>query len=343
MGGVHPLETEVSVSQRCSAPSFRILLAAAGAGVFGATTAPAQQQQQQQQQQESCGRCLAGFRFLPSSIVGDPFATTYFMNSTGGGMALDLDVPVRDLEGNVTGSLSGNIGFLLVAFDYQKSIAPWLALNVSLNSIGRIGTSVESVVATGVSAAFGGSFGATVPLLRRENFLVSAIGEIRRNSAYEVDPYTFVTEVVDSGYTEEAKGLLLESSKVNRYLIGARGAWGLAPWVGLSAQFDVGQVDLPVEGGESITGYGVQSAFDFGKLSRIPVGASLAFRGLSGPGKSGDATVGGYQVTELGIFYTGRTAFTIGTEFLWSKIDIRAEDVPDLKAVQFRIVTRLDF
>ena len=35
--------------------------------------------------------------------------------------------------------------------------------------------------------------------------------------------------------------------------------------------------------------------------------------------------------------------FTIGGEFVWSKLAIRAEDVPDLKAVQFRIVTRLDF
>ena len=330
------------MSHPWSLRSYRILLAAVGAGVVGASTASAQQSQSQQQQ-EACGRCLSGFHFLPSSIVGDPFTTTYFMNSTGGGMALDLDVPVRDLDGNVAGSLTGNIGFLLVTFDYQKSIAPWLALNASLNAIGRVGTSAEAVVATGVSAAFGGSFGATVPVLRRESFLVSAIAEVRRNSAYEVDPYTFVREVVDSGYTEEAKGLLLENNKVNRYLIGARGAWGLAPWVGLSAQFDVGQVDLPVEGGESLTGYAVQSAFDFAKLSRIPIGASLAFRGLSGPGKSGDATIGGYQVTELGIFYTGRTAFTIGTEFLWSKIDLRADDVPDLKAVQFRIVTRLDF
>ena len=258
-------------------------------------------------------------------------------------MALDLDVPVRDLDGNLVGSLTGDIGFLLLAFDYQKSIAKWLALNASVNVIGRIGTSAEAVVATGVSAAVGGSFGATVPLFRRESFLVSAIGELRRNSAYEVDPYTFVRQVVDSGYTEDSKSVLLANTKGNRYLLGLRGAWGLAPWVGLSAQLDVGQVDIPVEGNESVTGYGLQAGFDFAKLSRIPVATSLAFRGLSGPGKSGDATVGGYQVTELGIFYTGRTSFTIGGEFVWSKLAIRAEDVPDLKAVQFRIVTRLDF
>jgi hypothetical protein len=330
------------VSHRWSLSSYRILLAAVGAGAFGANTASAQEQPQPAPEQ-SCGRCLSGFRFIPSSIVGDPFATTYFMNSTGGGMALDLDVPVRDLDGNLVGSLTGDIGFLLLAFDYQKSIAKWLALNASVNVIGRIGTSAEAVVATGVSAAVGGSFGATVPLFRRESFLVSAIGELRRNSAYEVDPYTFVRQVVDSGYTEDSKSVLLANTKGNRYLLGLRGAWGLAPWVGLSAQLDVGQVDIPVEGKESVTGYGLQAGFDFAKLSRIPVATSLAFRGLSGPGKSGDATVGGYQVTELGIFYTGRTSFTIGGEFVWSKLAIRAEDVPDLKAVQFRIVTRLDF
>jgi len=63
----------------------------------------------------------------------------------------------------------------------------------------------------------------------------------------------------------------------------------------------------------------------------------------SGPGRNGDVTGGGYQVTELGIFYTGRPTFTVGSEFFWSKVAVRADDVPDLKAVQFRIVTRLNF
>jgi len=330
------------VSHRWSAPSYRTLLAAVGAAGLAASAAPAQNATSAPAP-ESCGRCLAGFHFLPSSIVGDPFATTYFQNSTGGGMASNLDVPVRNLDGDVIGSLSGDIGFLLVTFDYQKSIARWLALNASMNAVGRIGTSTEAVVATGVSAAFGGSLGATVPLFRWPSIVLSAIGEVRRSSAYEVDPYTFVREVVDSGYTEEAKSLLLANSKVNRYLLGLRGAWGLKPWLGLSAQIDLGQADTPVQGGESITGYGLQAGFDFAKLSRVPVAASLAFRGLSGPGRNGDVTGGGYQVTELGIFYTGRSTFTVGSEFFWSKVAVRAEDVPDLKAVQFRIVTRLNF
>ena len=40
-----------------------------------------------------CHRCLDGFRFVPSSVVDEPFINTSFENATGGGMALNLKVP----------------------------------------------------------------------------------------------------------------------------------------------------------------------------------------------------------------------------------------------------------
>ena len=33
----------------------------------------------------------------------------------------------------------------------------------------------------------------------------------------------------------------------------------------------------------------------------------------------------------------------VGADFFWSKIAVRDEEVPDLKATQFRLVTRIDF
>jgi hypothetical protein len=312
---------------------LRLFLAALGLALLPSTAAVAQ---------SGCHRCLGGFRFMPSSIVNDPFASTQFENSTGGGMALDLNVPVRNLAGDTTGTLSGNIGFLLVDFDYQKQIARWLALRGSLAGVGRIGTSVEALVASGVSAAFGASAGATVPIWSTPKFLVSATGDFGHNTVYDVDPYGFAKEVVDSGYNTDSKAVLLNNNDINQWTLALRGAWGIAPWVGLNAQLGVGQVDRPSVGYKSVNTFGAQVGFDFAKLSNVPVGLSLAYRGLTGPAKTGDITKG-YRITEFGVFYTGRSEFMIGADFFWSTIAVKDSSIPDVNAAQFRIVTHIDF
>ena len=292
--------------------------------------------------QPSCHRCLGGFRFIPSSVINDVFAGTQFQNSTGGGMAVDLKVPVRNLEGDTLNTLNGNIGFLLVDFEYQKSIARWLALHAGVSGIGRIGTSLESLVASGVSAAFGWSFGAIVPVWKRPNLLVSAVGDTRRNTQYDVDPFGFAQQIADSGFGPETRGVLLASEKVNRWSLGVRAAWAIAPWVGVVGIVEPGGAHGSTSGDRSLTTVGTSVGFDFAKLSNVPVGLSLAFRNQSGSGKTGNIS-GGYRTGELGLFYTGRSEFMIGGDFFWSRIAVDSETVPDIDAVQFRIVTRIDF
>jgi hypothetical protein len=291
--------------------------------------------------QAPCRRCLDGFRYLPSSIVGDAFATTHFENATGGGMALNLNVPVRNAEGATIDSLSGNIGFLLVDFGYQKRLARWLALNGTIIAAGRVGTSIEAVAASGASAAFGWALGATAPLLDRQKFLVSAVGEYRHNTEYDINPYEFAQQIVDSGYTQGAKDTLLTSGGVNRWALGLRGAYTIAPWVGLNGEIETGAVDQSSDS-KSVTTFGAQVAFDFGKLSQIPVGVTLGYHGQTGSGRTGSLS-GGYRSGEFGIYYVGRTDFVIGGSFFLSRVAAQNNDVPDLDALQFRVVTRIEF
>ena len=290
----------------------------------------------------SCHRCLDGFRFLPSSVINDVFASTHFQNATGAGMAVNLNVPVRNVEGETLGTLNGDIGFFLLDFEYQYSVAPWLALHAGIAGIGRIGTSIEALVASGVSAAFGGSFGAIVPFWRRPTFQVSAVGDVRRNTQYDVDPFGFAQQVADSGYSPDAKYVLLASEKVNRWSLGLRAAWAIAPWVGVVGVIEPGGAHGSTSGNGSLTTVGTSVGFDFAKLSRVPVGVSLAYRNQAGSSKTGNIS-GGYRSGEIGVFYTGRSEFTIGGDLFWSRIAVENPGVPDLDAVQFRLVTRIDF
>ncbi|HSA58010.1 MAG TPA: hypothetical protein VLE53_20015 [Gemmatimonadaceae bacterium] len=292
--------------------------------------------------QQACGRCLNGHRFLPSSVVGTPFADTYFTNSTGAGLALDLTIPVRNVEGEEVGTIGGDIGFLLLDFEYQKAVARWLALRGKFGVVARLGTSTEAIVASGASAVYGGSLGATVPLWRASNFFVSFVADVRRNTQYIVDPFTFAQRIADSGYTEEAKELLLRDEASTHWSAGLRGAWAVQSWVGLNLQIESGEIDTPLVGMESLSQIGAQVGFDFTRIWRVPLGLSLGYRENAGNGRTGEFS-GSYRITELGLFYTGHPAFSIGGDLFWSRIAVNAVDVPDLDAVQFRLVTRIDF
>jgi len=289
----------------------------------------------------TCHRCLNGFRFIPSSIVDEPFATTFFQNSTGGGSAVNLSIPVRNLAGDTIETINGSIGFLLVDFDYQQAITKWLALRASAGGIGRLGTSIPSLVATGVSAAFGGALGATVPILNRPNFIVSAVADYRVNTQYDVDPFGFAKQVADSTYDPESdSGALLRSYPVDRWSVGLRGAWAIAPWVGVSGELEPGGAHENSEH-KSLTTYGALVGFDFGKRSKVPVGLTLGYRGQSGSGKTGNIA-GGYRTAQVGVYYTGRRDVQIGADVFWSKIAVSSSS-SDLDGVQFRLVTRIDF
>jgi hypothetical protein len=319
-----------------------ILATSLGLAVVSFATAPAQTPVDSATARPACHRCLDGFRFLPSSVINEVFAETHFQNATGAGMAVNLNVPVRNVAGETLGTLNGDIGFFLLDFEYQYSIAPWLALHAGIAGIGRIGTSIEALVASGVSAAFGGSFGAIVPFLRRPTFQVSAVGDVRRNTAYDVDPFGFAQQVADSGYNPDSKYVLLASENVNRWSLGVRAAWAIAPWVGVVGVIEPGGSHGSTSGGRSLTTVGTSVAVDFAKLSRVPLGVSLAYRNQAGTGKTGNIS-GGYRSGEFGLFYTGRTDFTVGGDLFWSRIAVESAGVPDLDAVQFRLVTRIDF
>jgi hypothetical protein len=297
---------------------------------------------QAQDERDECLRCLGGHRYLPSSIVNLPFASDHFTNATGGGIALDLQIPVRNLEGDTVRIVGGDIGFLLLDFEYQKRVIKRLALRGTLSAVARVGTTPEAIVASGAEALFGWTIGATVPIWQNQNFAVSGVGDWRQHNEFVVDPYGFARLVADEGLSDTTRNVLLRDETGTHWSLGARAAWTVNPWWGLNAVVESGEIDSELIGTRTLTELGLQSGFDFGNLWDFPLGLALAYREQVGPGRDGDAS-GSYRAFELGLFYTGTRSFTVGGDFIWSKIAVRDETIPDLDVVQFRLVTRLDF
>ena len=257
-------------------------------------------------------------------------------------MALNLNVPRRNLAGEVRDTLTGNIGFFLLDFEYQKQVAKWLGLRVGVNGIGRLGTSLEALIASGISAAMGGYIGATVPIWNKPNFLISAVADLKNNKQWDVDPYTYVKDVVDDGYTDDSKAVLLSSERVNRWSFGLRGAWAVKPWMGLTANIEPGGADGEVSGNKSLNTFAALAGFDLSKLWDVPISTSVGYRVRTGSGKSGNIS-GGYRSAQLGVYYNALSAVLIGGDFFYSTIRVQGGTIPDLDAVQFRLVTHIDF
>jgi len=292
----------------------------------------------------SCRRCLAGHRFLFSNVAPDPFVTTHFRNGLGGGVASGLEVPFRNLEGVVTDTVGGDVGFVALDLEYQYAFTRWLGVRAGTTVLARVGTTARSLVASGAEALSGFSLGATGRVWGARTALVALTAEVRRNQAYILDPYSFVSSVVDNGYTEESQEVLLTSTSTTRYTGGVRAAWAPAPWLGLNGHFEAGSADdpRPDEGKQSVTEFGGLAGVDFATISPVAVGLTLGGRTQSGTGRGG-GLAGKASTFALGLFYTGRPNFLIGGEGTLSRVDFDQAQVTNVDVFQFRFTTRYDF
>jgi len=88
--------------------------------------------------------------------------------------------------------------------------------------------------------------------------------------------------------------------------------------------------------------FGALVGFDLAKLWDVPISTSLAYRVRTGSGKSGNIS-GGYRSAQLGLFYNALSSVMIGGDLFYSTIRVSGGTIPDLDAIQFRLVTHIDF
>lgn len=295
-------------------------------------------------------RYFGGHLFIPSTIVPDPFISTTFTSITGFGQALNLKVPIQNLNGDKIGELSGNIGFMMLEFDFQQAIGHRFDVRVGGTANARVGTSAQSILAEGISALYGYQLGGTASVLKKRNWQLSATVDLRSNTLYSISPIDFVRSVVNSiqaGDTTGAVGSgedsLLSSGNNLRALGGVRAAYTPAPWIGFTGFVESG-LGEPFEEGRkntSVVNFGGSLSFDLNPLKRIPIGLLGTFRRES-LSEKGEDFGGSAVATGFGIFYTGRRFFSMGIENTWQRVDQPNSDEA-INAVMARIVLRYDF
>ena len=144
-------------------------------------------------------RVMNGFEFLPSGLVADPFAISYFRTGTGGGIAYDLKTPFVDLQGQTVDTLVGDVAFMALDFEYQQRFGSWFAARAQFSGSARVGIDEQSVLAQGMTGSFTWSLGATARLLQSDGFLLSLGADVGKSALVGLNPFGFAQSVADSG------------------------------------------------------------------------------------------------------------------------------------------------
>jgi hypothetical protein len=320
-----------------------------GAGLLVALVAgPVASAEAQEPTPDQAPRYFGGHLFLPSTIVPDPFISTTLMTTTGFGKAVNLVVPIYDLDGVKVAETSSDIGFMELGFDYQQAINHRVAVRIGGNGSARVGTSSTAILAEGISALYGYGLGALVSLVRKQAWQLTGTADLRGNTLYGISPLDFVRAVVTSvaagdtaGALGGAQDSLLSSGDNLRVMGGVRAAYTPALWIGFTGFVEAGLGEKFQTGvnNTTVTNFGATTSIDFNPLWRVPVGLLGVFRYESLGEKSDD--VGSAQSASLGIFYTGRRFFSVGLENTWTRIG-QAKTDEKIDAVVARIVVRYD-
>ena len=295
-------------------------------------------------------RYFGEHQFIPSVIVPDPFISTTFTTTTGFGRAMGLEVPIYNLDNEQIGELDGNIGFMLLEFNYQQRLSDRFALRAGAVATARVGTTAEAILSEGISALYGYGVGGSARLLRKERWQLTVTADLRGNTLYAMSPLAFAQAIVEevengdsTGAVQSAQDTLLTSGDNLRVLGGLRAAYTASEWLGFTAFVEGGLGERFSRGDDntSVINYGGAVSFDLRPLTGKAVGLLGTYRRES-LGERGDDDIGDSESLGLGIFYTGRRFFSIGLENSWSQVrQLRAGSNIDVG--QARIVMRYDF
>ena len=289
--------------------------------------------------QETGGRAreLGGHRFVPSRIVADPFVASRFTNSIGFGGARNLEVPIYNYQDSLVTTVTGDLGFLNIDFEYQQQVTSWLALRGAAGAIARLGVDGFSFAAEGISTIYGYNLGATGTILRSGRFQLSAALDYSSNALYGVQPLTYlegvageVRRAVDSVLTgggtidrptidtilariDLSQYNVVEQGTADRTGVGLRAAYAAAPWLGFTVATQSGVGNLIQRKDLGIIDVGAAASLDFGALWNVPIGVALSARYQNANERSSDLAA---DITTFGAFisYAARRDLALGLD-----------------------------
>ncbi len=252
---------------------------------------------------------LGSHTFVVNDLVDDPFIKTFVRNSVGIGNVSDFDVPLAIIEGDTIVGFTGDLLFALLEFEYQHAVKDWIAARGSFKVAGRLGTGVQSLLASGGTAATEFELGWLIKLLRSDRAMLSGSLNINNGDLTAINVLDFVEDIINDQPTS-----LIRTTPSLRGGGGLRFAYGLSSLFGFTVFGDLGYGETVDSHAASDWYYraGGSASINLRGSTSIPVGFSVGFRGESLPASS-DIDNDMAEVL-FRIAYTGSDDFSISVD-----------------------------
>jgi len=237
---------------------------------------------------------LNNHRFVVNRYATSPFIKTYFRNSLGGGVALDLKVPIYVVDGEPLTGLRGDLTFLTLEFEYQYA----------------------------VNATYGFELGWMFKLLETDKVFLSATANLWNQSGTVLNLSNFVQDIIDNGGLEPDNQLLYSKD----YIQGGGGlrvAWAPSELIGVNglSEFLFGE-SLDKNGTKIFYNIAGSIDLDLNKVWSVPIGFALGAT-VNTFLSSNDSSVDENTTSVfLRTSYTGRNDILISLDLTWNKMPI---------------------
>jgi len=270
---------------------------------------------------------LNNFRFVPSDIVKDPFINTFIKLNLGVGTALDLKTYVKNLQGEIRDTLSGDISYLSGELEFQYAVNDWLAFYIGYGGAGRVGSNAYTILTSGISYSTTFNLGGKIRIWQNDKMFLSGSAEYSSSEVALYSIYDFVKQVYENGgEIDTAASSLLQKETLPKAFINVNYAYAPTDWFGLLGVAGFGFIksfDTVERGNYKL---GVAAAIDFLNVESInfPIGILLSARFNKYPETGSVAK----NVVLFGfrIGYTGHKDFDIGIENTYENLNFKKSD-----------------
>jgi hypothetical protein len=268
---------------------------------------------------------LGNHRFMPNTFVKDPFIKTYIRNTLGMGKALDVNIPLVEIDGIPLVALQGDLLFVDLEFEYHQAVKDWLGVWGQFKIFGRLGNDTQALVAQGITAASGFDFGWIFKLHQSERSQLSGSLSLSNSSTTVVNLLNFIEGIIDGDYSPNNQ--LVRNIPSLRGNSGLHYAWAMNDFFGtyLLGEISYGQSVVQRNEGKFFYRLGGVLDFDLSTRTVLPFGVLVGATYSSLP-RTGDSTIKNAQIYFLRIDYNSQSDFSIGIESSLEFVPLESTD-----------------
>ncbi len=256
--------------------------------------------------------------FIPNSYTPSPFINSYFAMNLGIASSDDFENIILEIDGDPIIGLKGSLIFADLNFDYQQKIKDWIAFNLRVGVTARIGTELQSMLATGVNTVTAFNMGWLVNIAEGRRNKLSGSIQINNYSANIINIGDFISDVVNG----IANPSISKNVPILNGGVGLRYAHGFNELFGFQGFSSIAYGESYERGNSDFT-YKLGGLFDLNLATKTktPLGFALFYNVSAQPDlvqvKNKFATNSGLKIS-----YSGAPHFNLGLEISRIRVPI---------------------